>query len=509
VETGAALPQKIIDSVSAQIAVLDREGTIVLINESWNRFARENQAGESDKACVGVNYLEVCRTACGESCEGAQEVLAGLKGVLNGHIHDFAFEYPCHSPTVRRWFLLQASGLDDPAGGAVVVHIDITARKELEARQREHEERFRGALQNSPVVVFNQDRELRYTWINSPVLAWAVQGHMGRTDMEIVGGPESERLTAIKREVLESGEEKRAEVSITFEGEIHYFDLNVVPLRDEVGAIQGVTCACTDITLMKRTAAERERLAEELATVHQDLMRRNVELEALNKEKTIWLAMAAHDLRNPLSAILANCELLTAELEAADPEVKATLQSIQSSGERSLKLLDDVLDISVIEIAQQRFSPVLIDLRQLVEETIALARPVAWVKQIRIEARYPERLSAVALDRLKIARVLLNLMENAIKFSADGTGILLVVDQQPAKVLISVYDNGPGILPDELGSIFTLLRRSRGPTSKQVGTGLGLAICKRIVEQHGGQIWAENGVSGGAVFHVSLPLDAS
>jgi PAS domain S-box-containing protein len=390
-----------------------------------------------------------------------------------------------------------------------VVHIDITVRKELEARQKEHEERFRFALQNSPVVVFNQDQELRYTWINSPVLAWAVQGYIGRTDMEIVGGPEGERLTAIKREVLESGVEKRTEVIITFDGGIHYFDLNVMPLRNDVGAIQGITCASTDVTQMKRAAAERERLAEELAMAHRELMQRNAELEVLNKEKTLWLATAAHDLRNPLSAILANCELLTVELAAAHPEVKATVQLIQFSSELLRKLLDDVLDFSVVETVHQRFSRELIDLRQLAEEIIALARPAGEVKQILIEARYPEGLPAVALDRIKIARVLLNLMENAIKFSADGTSIVVAVDQRPTKVLISVSDNGPGILPDELGSIFTPFRRSRGPTSKQVGTGLGLATCKRIVEQHGGQIWAENGVSGGAVFHVSLPLDAS
>jgi len=297
VETGGALPQKIINSVSAEIAVLDREGTIVMTNESWNRFARENQAGNSDMAGVGVNYLEVCRTASGESSEGAQEVLTGLESVLNGSVHNFAFEYPCHSPTVRRWFLLQASGLDNPAGWVVLAHIDITARKESEARQKELEERFRAALENSPVVVFNQDRELRYTWINSPVLAWAVQVYIGRTDMEIVGGPEGERLTAIKSEVLESGVEKRTEVSVTFDGEIHYFDLNVVPLRDDGGAIQGITCACTDITSMKRAAAEREKLAEELAKTHRKLMQRNAELEVLNKEKTLWLAIAAHDLR--------------------------------------------------------------------------------------------------------------------------------------------------------------------------------------------------------------------
>jgi PAS domain-containing protein len=98
-----ALYQRVIDSVSAEIAVLDRQGTIVMTNDSWDRFARENQARGSDNTGLGVNYLEVCRTASGESSEGAKEVLAGLREVLSGNNRDFAFEYACHSPTVRRW----------------------------------------------------------------------------------------------------------------------------------------------------------------------------------------------------------------------------------------------------------------------------------------------------------------------------------------------------------------------------------------------------------------------
>jgi hypothetical protein len=104
-----ALYQSVIDSVSTQIAVLDRQGTIVMTNDSWDRFARENEARGTDKMGVGVNYLEVCRTASGESSEGAKEVLAGLQELLSGKNRDFAFEYACHSPTVRRWFLLRAA----------------------------------------------------------------------------------------------------------------------------------------------------------------------------------------------------------------------------------------------------------------------------------------------------------------------------------------------------------------------------------------------------------------
>jgi len=107
-----------------------------------------------------------------------------------------------------------------------------------------------------------------------------------------------------------------------------------------------------------------------------------------------------------------------------------------------------------------------------------------------------------------MTQVFLNLIGNAIKFCGNGSHVYVTVVDQPTNVLVSVQDNGPGIPPDELGSIFMPFQRSRGSVSAQPGTGLGLAICKRIVERHDGQIWAENAIDGGAVFFVSLPRQA-
>ena len=258
------LTRHVVDSLTSELAVLDREGNIILTNQMWKRFARENTAGDSQNFGVGLNYLEVCSSASGVDAEGAQDILVGLEQVLSGIRERFSFEYPCHSPTDARWFLLEASRLDSPAGGAVVLHIDITARKLLERRLQEQEERFRVALEHSPVVVFNQDRDLRYTWINSPVLAWAEQDYMGRTDKEIVGGPEGDELMAIKRAVLDSGVGRRVETVVTLKGERHYFDLTVEPMRDSTGSIQGVTCSATDITPTKESLLERERLIARL-----------------------------------------------------------------------------------------------------------------------------------------------------------------------------------------------------------------------------------------------------
>ena len=175
---------------------------------------------------------------------------------------------------------------------------------------------------------------------------------------------------------------------MTFNGERHYFDLTVEPMRDSSGTIQGVTCCVTDITPMKRAAAERERLIDELAQAERELLRRNLELEALNNEKTLWLGMANHDLRNPLSAILANCELLIDEAAIPGQEQKTTLKAIYSSSQFMLQLLNDVLDVSAIESGSQRLCLEPTDIRSLVEESIALSHPLAQRKGTQIEALY-------------------------------------------------------------------------------------------------------------------------
>ncbi len=208
------LTRHVVDSLSSGVAILDRDGNFVLTNKAWSRFAPENAADDAENCGVGLNYLEVCSSSSGVGSEIAKDIQVGLAEVLSGIRERFSFEYPRHSPTDSRWFLLQANRLDSATGGAVVLHNDITARKLLESRLHEQEERFRVPLQHSPVVVFNHDRDLRYTWINSPVLAWADQDYLGRTDTEIIGAPEGEELMAIKQGVLDSGVGRRVEVVV-------------------------------------------------------------------------------------------------------------------------------------------------------------------------------------------------------------------------------------------------------------------------------------------------------
>jgi len=147
-----------------------------------------------------------------------------------------------------------------------VLFNDITERKREAEALRISEERFRIALENSPIVVFNQDRELRYTWVYNPHVGFDQQAVLGKTDAELLPADDAARLAEIKRRVLDTGVAAREEVKTTIGGQSFFYDLTVEPLRDLSGDIIGVTCASLDIT-------ERKRVEEVLSKTRDDLKR--------------------------------------------------------------------------------------------------------------------------------------------------------------------------------------------------------------------------------------------
>ncbi len=150
------LKQAVLDAMTAHVAVLDRDGTIVAVNEPWRRFALDNNSGTGRPAPntgIGVNYLDICRMARGESSENALEAHDGIQGVLVGRAKTFFLEYPCHSPQAQRWFNLTVTPLGEPRGGAVVSHIDITASRQLMDELRDERDRFTKIVATVPGVI--------------------------------------------------------------------------------------------------------------------------------------------------------------------------------------------------------------------------------------------------------------------------------------------------------------------------------------------------------------------
>jgi PAS domain S-box-containing protein len=162
----AATQSSILNALPAHIALLDREGLIVSVNESWRQFAGDN-ALQDTASGVGQNYLEVCERAHDNHANEAQEVAAGIRSVLGGASDKFTLEYPCHSPSEQRWFQLMVTPMNLGSGGAVVMHINITKRKLAENAVRESEERFRSMFAAAATGIATSTPQGRFLQVNA------------------------------------------------------------------------------------------------------------------------------------------------------------------------------------------------------------------------------------------------------------------------------------------------------------------------------------------------------
>src|SRR5205814_6426744 len=175
------------------------------------------------------------------------------------------------------------SALRDRTGaivGAINCFDDITAEKQAARALQESEQRFSVAIRSSPITVFNQDRELRFTWIQNSSFGFAPKDVLGKTDHEILDSAEAERLVQLKRRAIESGAGVRDEVVLRHQGDVRYFDLSIEPLRDEHGVVTGVTGAGVDITARRRA---EQQLAQDVSR------RRNVERELRDRNRSLNL----------------------------------------------------------------------------------------------------------------------------------------------------------------------------------------------------------------------------
>ena len=249
-----------------------------------------------------------------------------------------------------------------------------------------------------------------------------------------------------------------------------------------------------------------ELASEDVVPTNRALLRRSGELETLVEEKSQLLAMAVHDLRNPLGNIMILTELL---LEGADERLsdypKDLLQEIHSSSEYTQSLLDSVFALSAVESNSFRLSFELRDPRDILECVVSSHRSCAKARNMQIALRVDGPVPQISLDPDRIEQVFNALINNAIKYSQAGASVEVRIRTEIDAVHISVWDNGPGIPPQDLETLFTPFQKTLA-RGTQPGCGLGLAIAKRIIERHGGQIWAETEVGFGSTFHVRLPI---
>jgi two-component system, OmpR family, sensor histidine kinase KdpD len=244
-------------------------------------------------------------------------------------------------------------------------------------------------------------------------------------------------------------------------------------------------------------AEEREREAAELAE-------RTVEAEALRQSdaaKTALLRAVSHDLRSPLTAIKAAAEgLESTAFRLGSAERAELLAAIRLEAERLDRLVANLLDLSRLEVGAVQASPELWS----VDELVGRALDALGLDGRRVTVSLPDEMPVVDVDAGQIERALVNLLENAIKFSAPEARVSVSVDAEGGEVVVAVRDEGVGLPPEDLLTVFEPFRRASG-SAERPGAGLGLAIVRGFAQANGGRAWAESN-GRGATFFLALPI---
>lgn len=231
-------------------------------------------------------------------------------------------------------------------------------------------------------------------------------------------------------------------------------------------------------------------------------------LRELDRLRTELLSDVSHELRTPLGAIKGYATLLLRYGgKLSDGQRQESLESIDHATVRLEALIDNLLDMSRLEAGLMRLEKQPDSIESVIEE--AIPDYAVWVATHKIVFEPERSLPLVDLDRKRIRQVLDNLVDNAVKYSQEGTIITVKAQKKEGELLISVADQGAGIPPEEMDKIFDRMYRiAQRLTPGTTSAGLGLAICKKLVEAHGGRIWVESKVGEGSAFYFTLPMES-
>jgi signal transduction histidine kinase/CheY-like chemotaxis protein len=257
------------------------------------------------------------------------------------------------------------------------------------------------------------------------------------------------------------------------------------------------------LDLLARQAADWIERIEARAAVE----RAKEAAERANRLKDDFLATVSHELRTPLAGMLLWAQLLENHTLSSADAPKA-LAAIRQSAQVQQQLIEDLLDSSRILAGEMRLHRHQTDLATVAQDAVNIVRPAADAKQIRIEESLDPRVPRVWVDAARMQQVVLNLLNNAIKFSPEGGNVTVGLKRIAGGVQVQVTDAGQGIAPDFLPHIFKRFRQAESSFARQQGgLGLGLSIARELVQLHDGSIRAESlGIGNGATFTVELPV---
>ncbi len=457
---------------SSEDAIVSK--TLQSIITSWN-VAAEHMFGYTAEEAIGQSIRMIIPP---ELQQEEDEILEKLRQGIQIQHYETVRQ---RKDGTRIYVSLSISPIKDREGniiGAAKIARDIGERKKLEEELHESQERTQSALKAGSVTLYQQDRDLRYTWIFNPLPVYSSEEIVGKTDADFVEPEEAAYLTTIKRQVIETGESYHEVVKATGIAGARYFDLFIEPWRLRHGQVVGVTGTSRDVT-------------------------EQVELE---QRKDNFISIASHELRTPITVLRGFTQILIRKLSQQGVEQSlGMLQKMDAQISRLVKLIDELLDASKIQAGRLEYEAEPIDLDPFVHETVDVLQASSPTHILRISGTT----DAIILgDKDRLGQVLINLITNAIKYSPQAKSVDILLSTSEKAALIRIRDYGIGIAPSHQQFIFDRFYRAHDSSKKTFrGLGMGLYIAHEIVKRHGGDLTVESEEGKGTTFTLSLPLN--
>ncbi|PBQ30602.1 hypothetical protein CNR22_02040 [Sphingobacteriaceae bacterium] len=489
-----AFTSGILNSLSSHIAVVDEKGTIIAVNETWNKFALENDGIDVLRTGVGSNYFDVCAQSQLEGVQDATLVLQGLKDVMSSKSEDFYLEYPCHSPDKQRWFGMRIIKFDGDEPMLVVAHQDISQRKLAEENLTKSEASLNEAqgiahLGNWEMNLYSQE----VFWSNEAYRIFGIpqsdKKQIYSSWIKLIHENDLASVTAAVKEARENFTDTILNYRIRLkDGQIKHINTKSKFKFNAEGVAVGLLGIVLDVTDKKIAEEEKEKMVADII------------LHSKNLEQFAYIV--SHNLRAPIANILGLASLLKGTLTEKD---RATSQEYLFVAVE--KLDETVQDLNKILSIRAEIT----ENRELISLT-EIVNSIGISIQNEIEKEHVKILTDfTAVDKIETLKsyvhsIFFNLITNSIKYRQPAVSpvILIRAELLKGRIRISVKDNGLGIdLEQNREKVFGLYKRFH--LSKE-GKGLGLFMTRTQVEVLGGSIVLESKPGFGTEFIIELPL---
>ncbi len=487
-----------LDSIDDLIMVIDKDYQVIDVNASFLKRLKCKRDQVIGKPCFEVTKF------FGEPCfsgAGTCPIEATFKtGEVSRITHTYLLGNKKHHFEVR------ASPVKDKTGAVtevVEVMRDITDRVNAARALKKSEKLYRNLVESMNEGFWIIDRDFKTVFWNKKL--GQILGHdpkevVGRPASSFFEGENKERLIN-ELEKRKAGESSKYEITVTAKsGEPVPVIMSGSPLFDEHGNPDGAFAVVTDISGIKK-------VEHDLIRSHRELLDAYRSLKELEKMKHEFVSNVSHELKTPLTVILGYIELILSEdMGEITNEQKKSLEISRKSVEKLNNLIDNLIELKSIR-SLMSIKRELIFIDELTKEVVDEFLNSTRVKGIEIKSNVEKDLPLIRGNKNKIRQVLLNLIDNAIKFTPSGRGrIEIEVKEEGNSILVAVKDNGIGIESEETSKIFNRFYQvDASSTRKYSGTGIGLAISKEIIEAHDGKIWAESEQGKGSTIYFTIP----